>query len=293
MTIDLRAARAFLATHGRVLDRRRLDLHLGKGDPGAMLRALEAYRNPDGGYGWGLEPDLRARESQPAAAMHALEVMAEAAVSDHAPARDLCDWLERHTLPDGALPFALPIDDPTGCAPFWTGADPTAPSVMMTAQVAANAHRVGRHDRSVAEHPWLARASAYCTDAIARIDHAPHAYELLFALRFLDAAHGADADSRPLLDHLGQYLPPDGRLHVEGGADDETLHPLDLAPDPAAPSRCLLSEDVIAADRSRLAQLQQPDGGWTVDFASHSPAAALEWRGYTTVAAVITLHDDV
>lgn len=40
----------------------------GHGDPDRVLAALAAYRNPDGGYGWGLEPDLRAQESQPAAA---------------------------------------------------------------------------------------------------------------------------------------------------------------------------------------------------------------------------------
>ena len=31
------------------------------------------------------------------------------------------------------------------------------------------------------------------------------------------------------------------------------------------------------------------DGGWTVDFDSHSPQAALEWRGYATVRAVTIL----
>ena len=53
-----------MAAHGRVLDRRRLELLEG-GDPAAVLAALDGYRNPDGGYGWGLEPDLRAQESQP------------------------------------------------------------------------------------------------------------------------------------------------------------------------------------------------------------------------------------
>ena len=292
MTIDLQTASAFLAAHGRVLDRVRLDLHLGDGDGRAVLRALDAYRNPDGGYGWGLEPDLRAQESQPAAAMHALEIMAEAAASDDTPARDLCDWLERHTLADGGLPFALPIESPAACAPFWTDADPTISSLMMTAQVAANAYRVGRYDRSVAEHPWLVCASEYCTTAIASIEGAPHAYELLFAIRFLDAAAAAGVETSSLLDHLGQHLPPDGRMHVEGGSDDETLHPLDISPDPGCPSRRLFSDEVITADRSRLAQLQQPDGGWKVDFASYSPAAALEWRGYTTVAAITTLLAD-
>ncbi len=45
-----------------------------------------------------------------------------------------------------------------------------------------------------------------------------------------------------------------------------------------------------AAELERLAAEQQPDGGWPVDFASYSPAAALEWRGYMTVRAISILQ---
>jgi hypothetical protein len=57
MTVDLLAARDFMATHARVLDRRRFDLLDGETDPSGALAALDGYRNPDGGYGWGLEAD--------------------------------------------------------------------------------------------------------------------------------------------------------------------------------------------------------------------------------------------
>ncbi len=55
-------------------------------------------------------------------------------------------------------------------------------------------------------------------------------------------------------------------------------------------SRRLFTDDVIATDRARLAKGRQPDGGWTVDLTSYSPAAALAGRGYTTVAAIVTLR---
>jgi hypothetical protein len=47
---------------------------------------------------------------------------------------------------------------------------------------------------------------------------------------------------------------------------------------------------VIEAELDRLERQQKDDGGWSVDFASYSPAAALEWRGYATVQAVWTLR---
>lgn len=231
-----------------------------------MLAALDAYRNRDGGYGWGLEPDLRAPESQPAAAMHALEVLAEAVPATTPHAIELCDWLAGQTLPDGGLPFCLPIADPTGCAPFWAGADPRTSSLLMTAQVAANAHLLGRHQPAVANHPWLARATAHCLDAIRAVEGAPHAYELMFALRFLDAVADRVPEAQVLIEQLGRHMPADGAIHVAGGTAEESLHPLDLAPHPNRPTRGLFSDEVIAVDIRRLLELQQPDGGWVIDF---------------------------
>jgi hypothetical protein len=293
MNVETGAAVSFLAGHGRTLDRRRLALLLGEGDVDAVLAALDAYRNSDGGYGWGIEPDLRSPESQPTGAMHAFEVLAEvAAVASVTSARavELCAWLDRQTLGDGGLPFTLPVTDPAACAPLWLGTDHTTSSLQMTAQVAANAHLVARHDERVARHPWLARATSWCYDAIERLDSAPHAYELLFAVRFLDAVADSDPGAVALLERLARLLPPDGVVPVSGGAPDEALRPLDLAPRADGPARRLFAPDVIAAELGRLAGRQQPDGGWTVDFASSSSAATLEWRGYATVAAVTTLR---
>jgi hypothetical protein len=293
MSVDTAAAVAFLASHGRTLDRRRLALLLGEADGDDVLAALDAYHNSDGGYGWGIEPDLRSPESQPTGAMHAFEVLAEvAAVASVTSPRavELCDWLDRHILADGGLPFTLPVTNPAGCAALWLGGDHETSSLQMTAQVAATAHLLARHDSRVAGHPWLARATSWCYDAIERLDSAPRAHELLFAVRFLDAVAEADAGAAALLERLARLLPPDGVLPVAGGAPDEALRPLDLSPRADGPARRLFAPDVIAAELDRLAGLQQPDGGWTVDFDSASPAAALEWRGYATVAAVALLQ---
>lgn len=293
MTVDLSRARSFLAAHGRVLDRRRWAVHSAGGTPStrhAVLAALESYRNPDGGYGWGLEPDLRAPESQVAGALHALEAMADAAPTPSPHAGALLDWLHSVTRPDGGLAFALPIEDPTGCAPFWVAADPDESSLQITAAVAAQAHRVADYDRRVREHPWLATATRYCFDAIAEIDEPPFAYVLSFALGFLDTTAATQPQARELIEHLGRFVPPDGVLPVAGGADGEAVRLLQFAPRPGRPVRRLVEERAVAAALDRLESGQRPDGGWTVDFASYSPAAELEWRGYATVEAVAVLR---
>ena len=144
---------------------------------------------------------------------------------------------------------------------------------------------------AVAAHPWLERATRYCLDAIDALDQAPFAYVLAFSVGFLDAAHERHPDeASELLRRLGELIPDDGRLRVSGGTEDESLHPLDLAPYPDRPARALFAPDVIDADLDRLAALQQDDGGWVVDYQQISPAGAMDWRGYATVHALDVLR---
>lgn len=288
MSIDLDAARDFMAGHARVLDRRRFALLAGDtDDPAGALAALDAYRNADGGYGFGLEPDLRAPESQPGAALHAFEVFEEAGAAGSARARELCDWLATVTLDDDGLPFAIPMSTTVATAPWWASWDPSQSSLQTTAITAAMAVRVGRHDDGVASHPWLARASVYCAREIGALEDEPHAYLVSFALKYVDAV-GDDG----LLERLSRFVPRSGELAVAGGTEDERLRPLDLSPAPDAPSRALLDGAAIEADLDRLAGLQRDDGGWTVDYARISEAGALEWRGIATINAVRILRDN-
>ncbi len=291
MDMDLNAAISFVATHARTLEWRRLHHLLGDASPADVLAALDAYRNPDGGYGWGLEPDLRSVTSQPVAAMHALEVLADIRDPKNQRAPQLCDWLADHTLADGGVPFSLPYPDTAGSAPHWTGADTTVSSLQMTAQLAAQAHRLARHRTDVAGHPWLATATSYCLNAIEQIVEEPQAHELMFVMHFLDAVAPGTPQARPLLDRVARFVRMDGPTPVAGGAENEVLYPLDFTPHAGTPSRALFDKDAVANDLNRLASQQQSDGGWAITFRPPSPAAALEWRGYATVQAVAVLRN--
>ena len=287
--IDIAAASDFMATHARALDRRRFDVVVHSAPPDGVLAALAAYRNPDRGYGWGLEPDLRATESQPGPALHAFEVFEDIAPAKSPIAIELCDWLESVTLPDGGLPFALPVHSAAGCAPFWANADPSISSLQISSVVTSMAHRVAAHDPAVAAHAWLARATNYGLDAIAGRGEDWFAIEFAFAVQFLDAVHERRPEAAELLTHVGERIPADGLVPVTGGIEGETMRPLDFAPFPDGPARQLFDGDTIAADLDRMESGQEEDGGWRVDFANYSPAAELEWRGHMTVRAISIL----
>jgi hypothetical protein len=284
--VDLDAAVAFTANHARLLDRRRMQHLLGLTSPESVLTALDAYRNPDGGYGWGLEPDLRSVTSQPAGAMHALEVLAEIRDTSQRPLQ-VFEWLAGHTHHDGGVPFALPFADTGGSATLWASGSSETGSLQMTAQLAAQGNRLARQRADVAAHPWLTAATWYCLKAIERIVDTPQAYELMFSVRLLDAAAAQAPRAGELLERLSRFMVLDGPTPVVAS---EVLHPLDFSPYADAASRALFGNDVIGADLDRLDGSQRPDGGWDVSFTSSSPVAALEWRGYATVQAVSVLR---
>jgi hypothetical protein len=284
--VDLDAASDFMPAHARLLDRHRFDVIVRGAAPDGVLAALEAYRNPDGGYGWGLEPDLRDTSSQPGPALHAFEVFEDIAPATSLRAAQLCDWLQTVTLPDGGVPFALPVHSRAACAPFWADADPDRSSLQITAIVTALAHRAARHDPAVAGHPWLKRATDYCLHALEAEGEEAAPMALAFALQALDAARRPEADA--LIDRLAARIPDEG-LKVVGGSPDEYMRPLDFTPLPGGPVRRVFDRKVLDAELDRLEGGQEGDGGWRVDFASYSPAAGLEWRGQLTVRALVLL----
>lgn len=279
MAVDLAAAQRFMTAHARVLDRRRFELLvLGSGSTDAVLAALDAFRNPDGGYGWGLEPDLRSPGSQPVCAYHAFEILAECGAAGER-ARAVCDWVGTVACADGGIPFVAPVEDATAVAPWFAGADPTTSSFHGTVLVAFAAVQAGCGD-----HPVVQGAVRYCLAHIAEAESF-HAYELAHALRLLDAL-GDDEH----LARLAALVPPSGRLAVEGGLEDEALRPLDYAPSPTSAVRRHVSADAVEAHLDDLEAGQLDDGGWDVDFASFSAAATLEWRGFTTLRNLVLLH---
>jgi hypothetical protein len=282
MTIDLTAASDFMASHARLLDRRRCALLFGDDGAEPVLDALAAYANPDGGFGWALHPDLRSTTSQPVGAMHGFEILAEVAPSTSPLAPRLCDWLDQVSLESGALPFAFPFADATGSAPLWGGSDPAQPSFLITAAVCGFAHRVA--DPAVAEHPWLARATNWCLREMAGWEKPDMAIAFRFGLQLLDALKEKGADDGKL-ERLGALLPPSASMPVPGGAEGERMRPLDFSPEPG-PLREVIGADVISGDLDDLAAEQDAEGGWNVDFQVYSPAAVLEWKGEATVRAL-------
>jgi hypothetical protein len=282
--IDLPAARTFVRTHGRLLERRRLDHIAGDGSGDAVLAALAAYRNADGGFG-GLEPDVRTDSSQPTAALYALEVLDEIGdVADTALATGALDWLQTITNDDGGVPFVLSTARDAPYAPWYAPEDDPPSSLLATAAIVALAHRLGL------DHPWLGPATDFCWQ---RIPDVPpdQGYTFRAALDFLDAVSDRSR-AEALLDALADRIPDDGAIPVAQGVEGEVLRVTEIAPAPGHAARRLFPADLVDRELDDLERAQRDDGGWTFTWLAWSPAAAFEWRGIVTVHAIRTLRDN-
>jgi hypothetical protein len=281
-TPDLAAAEQFMLRTARILDRRRWALRFGDGPAEPVLDALRAYRNPDGGFGHALEPDLRGPDSQPLPAWHALMVLAEADALGDPMTTGLLGWLDGTAGPDGGVRFMLPsgLDHPR--APWWQTDQDSPGSLLATGLLAAELLRHG------VEHPFTGRATAFCWNEIDSLGEAD-AYTAISALAFLDAVPDRDRAERAM-DRLGPLILEQKLVTLDPDEQGETHFPLEFAPRPDSIGRRLFDDATIERHLDALVAGQQPDGGWTFSFPVWTPATEPEWRGVVTFENVTTLR---
>lgn len=116
-----RRARDFMLQHARPLERALFAHESEAGPRSAVLDALAAYQNPDGGFGHALEPDVRLPDSSAIATLTALDVLREVGADETVPAlRRALDWVVATF--DSALPGWRGVPEAVDLyphAPWW------------------------------------------------------------------------------------------------------------------------------------------------------------------------------
>ena len=279
MPIDIDSAQRFVLTNARLLDRHRIAVILHGAPVGPVLAALRAYRNPDGGFGHALEPDIRDPGSQPASTLHALEVLAGVGALDDRMVSEAAAWVAGIADPDGGVPMVLPTAAAYPRAPWMS---PSAGGSFLTFALAARLRDAGL------EEPWLDRATDWCWAELEDVDGLS-ANGVKFALDFLDTVPD-EARAMGVIERLRPKLDADGSIPVSGGVENERIHPLALSERPHGRSRALFTHDQIEADLERLESGQQEDGGWTFEWLAWSPGQSVEWRGAMTLWVLTALR---
>jgi hypothetical protein len=274
------AGRDFIYRQGRLLDGRLFATLFEGASPQGVLDALRGYRNPDGGFGHGLEPDVRCPSSQPLDVEVALQTMDAVGAIDEEMVQAALDFLAGVSGPEGGVPIVLPSIAAYPHAEHW-GDGVFPPGLNPTAGIAGLLFKFG------IRHPWLDGAAAFCRQELER-ELPGDAHTLIEVLTFLE--HTPDRDFAERLIPAVTAQLPHAALYL-GNADDEGygLTPLQFAPTPESRWRSLFTDDQIDAHLDRLQREQQPDGGWPVIWNPPSEASTLEWRGHLTLLALQTL----
>lgn len=278
------AARDFILRQGRLLERR-LFATCFEGAPAVgVVDALRGYRNEDGGFGHGLEPDKRCPASLPIDVEVALQALAAAGTVDHSLVVSACDYLAKVATGvsrGGAVPLAFPVIEAYPRAEHWTdwtyepALNPTAGLVGLLRQL-----RV--------DHAWVDEAAAWCWEQLAGAELPADAHALREVLVFLEHAPERDrADA--IAGNVRDQLATASWFRLDPDEPGYGLSPLSIAPAADSRWRVLFSQDVLDAHLDRLQRNQQPDGGWPISWEPPGEAALLEWRGAVTLDALRTL----
>lgn len=281
--MSITAAQTFILTHARLLDRHRFAFLFGSGDAAAVVRALDAYRNPDGGYGHALEPDGRGPESQPLATLTALEILRETgALAERADSA--VGFLASVSDAGSAVPFAVAAGEHPH-SPWWQASEvggllPTANLVGALAGV---------------EHPWIERAAEYCWTRIEGLTSS-HPYEVRGSMSFLDRAPDR-ARARAAADRLGELvrssrlvrLGSDSGVAPEGYVSAELPYPHEYAASPDSLAAPWFTEEEVATSLDALLA-ERADGGWRPRWLIWTPVVEHEWSGPVTIEAIRTLR---
>ena len=284
-TPDLDRAADFLWRNARAVERRLFACRfLGAGRAG-VIAGVKGYQNDDGGFGHGLEPDIRGPYSQPIHAEAALRLLYEsgATVTD-APevVARTCSYLTSVGGRDGSVPAVVANVSEHPRAAHWEPQFWPAESVNPTASLAGLLHalKVG--------NPWLDRVTPTVWDRLTK-PTLGDGHALAAAFTFLNHAPDQKRAER-VADGVAAQIPDATFFSIQPGSTDYGLTPLHLAPDPDVLGRRFFADDLLDAHLDELAAAQQPDGGWPVRWESPGRGAELEWRGRLTLDALMTLQ---
>lgn len=278
------AAERFVQAEARLLEQRLFARLFHDAPAAGVADALRGYRNADGGFGHGLEPDKRCPVSLPLDVETALQTLATAGATDPELLGPACDFLARTAAAadaGGAVALASPVIEAYPRAVHlteWT----YQPALNPTAGLTGLLYRLD------ADHPWREEATRWCWRALEDGPPVADAHTLSEVLVFLAHVPDRDRADRHAAALAARFAAIE-MLHLDPHADGYGLTPLQLAPTPDARWRSLFTDDQLDGHLDRLQQDQRPDGGWPITWDPPSAASRADWRGMVTVQALHTL----
>jgi hypothetical protein len=286
----LERAKTFLYHNARLLDRRRFEYFFEGGSKEAVISALAAYQNEDGGFGNALEPDIRCPHSQPVATEVALMVMDEIEGFDRDMLLGIVRYLKTIALETGGFPLASRELNKYPHAPWWT--------VKEKKDLSANINPTGRilgllfKQQAVTdfyEEAWFQKSLQYVWEYLMSHEHPEGYHDGVQWISFLEQVPDRQRAEWVLTSKLDKWLSKPDTIERNPAAEGYVHFVTDWAPSRESYAAKFISEKEFEAHLSHLLDTQLEDGGWLINWPAVSPSALMEWRGWITVNRLRTL----
>jgi hypothetical protein len=289
-------ARSFVEDEGRPLERAKLAFHLDGAGPDAVVSELAEFQNADGGFGHGLEPDLRTPASSALATTVGLQTL-----------REVCA-AEDHPVVAGAVGYLVATYDATRKAweiipeeadfspraGWWNYANTAEAFGRFLVNPRAEAVGYLYEYSTIVPTEMLAELSADVLSHLAGSAARIEMHDFLCYLRLAETPRLPDELREPVVERLRSSV----RHTVESDPKawkGYCTTPLDVAPTPTSVLASEFTSDEIDANLDHLIASQTSDGSWAPpwEWGRYTTAwrqAKSEWKGVLTVRALTTLR---
>jgi hypothetical protein len=289
-----KSARNYVMTRGRPLDQARFRYHFEAGPPAAVIQALLAFQNGDGGFGHALEPDLRTAASSAIATTTGLAIAREVDAPADAPVviNAIRYLLDSYDQSKQVWPIVPPAVEDAPHAPWWNYAESAATfggfRINPRAVLLGHLYHFAAGQQAAASLLELASQSLRGDiEGIAAEEMGMN--DLLALLELAEVDQVPPVLRRPLLDKLrlaaGHVVENDPARWQE-----YTLRPLQVAPSPDALLAPVVDRQAVEANLDYLVDGQAADGSWELawswDFVDPVAWAQAEqdWKGFLAVS---------
>lgn len=274
-------ARDFILTNARMIERRLFQFHFENDSPEGVFHAVYAYRNPDGGFGHGMEPDTASPESQPLFSIMALETLDEVGyLTKEIILDDFMPYFESITTDKGGIPWMLRPKSDYPCEGHFK-------TVKEWAALSTTAPLLGILEKYNIDIPWMKNAERFVWEEIERINE-KHVFCHLCVprrLQFLQYTKNRKKAEKAISD-LKSWIVADGVLSKDKSDDGWGLygkpHSLCYVPYPDNILSPIFSKEAIESDIEGLINKQKNDGRWDTWYGI-SEGTKLEWAGIQTL----------
>lgn len=291
-----RAAR-FMHENARPLEKALFQYHFERGSRTSVLAAMVPYQNPDGGFGHGLEPDIRAPVSSVIATVTALDILRRIRADEDTPGLPaaLAYLVETYDVERERWPIVPPEVEDAPHAPWWNFADSEENFRGFWANPRASVVAYLQQFSRLTPSPFGESVRQAAIEDLMRYSQRMEKHDLLCFIDLMETENLPREQYESIVDKLRRALPHSLELDPAkwGGYG---LRPLQAIYYPGSPLAGVIDPEIIDANLDYEIETQENDGSWAPNWswdfidAGEWAKAEREWRGILTLRQLKTLR---